>query len=223
MVELVLFTDLLLESFRPWRDRWMVALSAFPDIRRLIHEEYPVRLRFDRHWEPGPVAERLRWRVEWLKGCQDQLFEVIHDLKDLDGQPQGPSAPRLWAVIQDEKSPERDWWRDESVVCAAFTKRPLLERHQAVRRVSARRTEAKPPPFFNAIDYGVPFVVWPNKKPADKQTVALHLKNCPRPAELCRHFYKRDPESFCVLDESCGSPWPSESNLVSEVALHPGD
>jgi hypothetical protein len=224
VVELVLSQDLLLEPFGRWRDRWMVAgLSASPEVRRLMHTYYPVRLRFDKHWESGPIALKLRSRLEPLKGCLGQLFQVIQDLKDLDDRFENPSATPWWAIIQDEKAPEREWWRYESVVCAAFTRRPQLERHLAMKKISARRSEARPHPFLNAIDYGVPFVVWPNKKPADKQALAEHLAICRRPARLCHHFYERDPESFCVLDESCGSPWPSESRLVSEVALQPGD
>jgi hypothetical protein len=225
VVELVLSEDLLLEPYTRWKDRWMVAgLCALPDVRRLIHEFWPVRLRFAKHWESGPIALKLGSRVSWLKGCSEELFRVIEDFRDLDGRSEGSPAPRLWAVIQDEKPPARHWWRDESVVCAAFTKRPQLERRQAIGRGSIRRHEAKPTPFLNAIDFGVPFLVWPNKQPAARQEMPEHLEKSQRPSELCRYFHKlNDPVSFCVLDESCESPWPSEANLVAEVMLHPGD
>ena len=224
VVELVLSEDLLLEPYGRWKDRWTVpSLSASPNVKRLIHDFWPVRLRFAKHWDSGSIALKLGSRVAWLKGCPEEHFRVTQDLEELDGQPEGPTAPHLWAIVQDEKPPARHWWRDESVVCAAFTKRPQLERCQAVGRGSIRRHEAKPTPFLNAIEFGVPFLVWPNKQPAARQEMAEHLERSRRPSELCRYFHRVDPESFCVLDESCESPWPSESNLVAEVELHPGD
>jgi hypothetical protein len=224
VVELVLSEDLLLEPHDRWKDRWKVStLSASPDVKRLIHEFWPVRLRLAKHWESGAIALKLASRVAGLTGSEE-LHGVVQDPGALGDPPDASPASRLWAIVQDQTAPAWDWWRQESVVCAAFTRRPQLVRRQVVARGWGRRAEPKPTPFLNAIDFGVPFIVWPNRQEVDRQRVSEHLEKCRRPAELCHYFYKIDPESFCVLDESCETPWPAdEPRYESEVVLHPED
>jgi hypothetical protein len=216
VVELVLPRAMILEPLETWS---AIGLSTAPNVRREIHRHYPLRLRLAERLTGHPAA-KVKQRVTWW-AQHDRLSMRVMGEQD-EAHPES-----AWAYIHENKPPRREWWERKPVVCVAFVRKPHLPwlRHAARVWGGVWRGGIAGAPergvFQSAIDAGVPFIVWPDGEGVDRQVLAQHLQDCGFPAKLCQYFHELTPGSYCVLDESSGSPWPKEPPLGIEVSRLP--